>query len=49
MPQHQPVYVICQSGMRSKKAVRQLKKQGISAIHVKGGMHQWNGPIQGGK
>ncbi|MGX7195999.1 rhodanese-like domain-containing protein [Enterococcus olivae] len=43
------VYVICQSGMRSRQAAKQLKKKGYEAINVRGGMNQWTGKIRGGK
>jgi len=37
------VVVICQSGMRSSKAARQLKKLGFKKItNVKGGMGAWS-------
>ncbi|CEG25817.1 rhodanese-like domain-containing protein [Bacillus sp. B-jedd] len=37
------VVVICQSGMRSSKAARQLKKLGFKKItNVKGGMSAWS-------
>lgn len=39
----QPVYIICQSGMRSKQATRILSKKGVEAINVRGGMSQWHG------
>lgn len=32
------VYVICASGSRSKRAVKSLRKRGINAINIKGGM-----------
>jgi rhodanese-related sulfurtransferase len=36
------VVVICQSGMRSQKASKQLKKLGFSKVtNVKGGMSAW--------
>lgn len=35
----QRVYVICQSGMRSKQAVKILRKNGIDAINISGGMN----------
>ncbi len=38
-----PIYVICQSGMRSSSAVKKLKKMGVEAINVKGGMNSWSG------
>lgn len=44
-----PVYLICQSGMRSKNAAKQLKKMGYNVINVRGGMNQWTGKIRGGK
>ncbi|ALS35607.1 rhodanese-related sulfurtransferase [Enterococcus rotai] len=43
------VYVICQSGMRSRQAVKKLKAKGIGAINVKGGMSAWRGAVRGGK
>ena len=45
----QPLYVICQSGMRSKKAAAILNKKGYTAINVRGGMNQWTGKTRGGK
>ncbi|WP_213016847.1 rhodanese-like domain-containing protein [Desemzia sp. RIT 804] len=36
-------YVICQSGMRSKKATKMLLKQGYDVINVRGGMLSWSG------
>lgn len=41
-------YVICQSGMRSRKAAGVLKKKGYDVINVRGGMMQWNGKTRGG-
>lgn len=41
----EPVYVICQSGMRSKQATKILLKQGVDAINVEGGMNNWTGEI----
>lgn len=45
----QPVYVICQSGMRSKRAAKALKGSGYKPINVRGGMSQWSGSVRGGK
>ena len=47
--QEAPVYVICQSGMRSKQATKELKKTGYDVINVRGGMNQWFEPTVGGK
>lgn len=44
-----PVYVICQSGMRSKRAAKLLKANGIDVTNVAGGMANWTGPVKGGK
>lgn len=43
------IYVICQSGMRSKQAAKILKKKGYEVVNVTGGMNRWNGPTRGGK
>ncbi|MGX7418596.1 rhodanese-like domain-containing protein [Carnobacterium gallinarum] len=43
------IYVICQSGMRSKQATNILKKKGYQAINVRGGMNRWTGPVKGGR
>jgi rhodanese-related sulfurtransferase len=41
------VVVICQSGIRSSKAARVLKRKGFSNIaNVKGGMSAWNKQIE---
>lgn len=42
----EPLYVICQSGMRSKQAVKRLRRLGYEAINVTGGMSQWRGNIK---
>ncbi|MBF8808600.1 MAG: rhodanese-like domain-containing protein [Enterococcus lacertideformus] len=46
---NEPVYVICQSGMRSKQASKELKKMGYDVFNVRGGMNQWFEPTIGGK
>lgn len=43
------MYVICQSGMRSKKAAKFLMKQGHDVVNVRGGMMSWSGVRKGGK
>ena len=48
-PKGEAVYVICQSGMRSKRASQQLRKMGYDAINVKGGMAAYQGKTIGGK
>lgn len=45
----EPLYVICQSGVRSKQAAKILSKMGYDATTIRGGMNQWQGPTQGGK
>ncbi|MFL4358808.1 rhodanese-like domain-containing protein [Streptococcus uberis] len=41
----QKVYIICHSGIRSRRASQKLRNKGYHAIHVKGGMMAWSGPI----
>lgn len=43
------IYVVCQSGMRSKQGAKILQKKGYPAINVKGGMNRWDGPMRVGK
>ena len=35
------LYLICQSGVRSKLAAKKLKKKGYHVINVRGGMKTW--------
>ena len=42
-------YVICQAGMRSKKASKLLMKKGYDVVNVRGGMSSWAGVTKGGK
>lgn len=37
------VFVICQSGMRSRQAYKILTKKGIDVTNVRGGMNAWRG------
>lgn len=46
---NETIYVICQSGMRSKRAAKVLQKKDYQVINVRGGMNQWNGKVRGGK
>lgn len=42
IPKDKEIIVICQSGMRSKQAVKQLKKAGYPNVtEVSGGMNAW--------
>ncbi len=44
LPRDKEVVVICQSGMRSSQACKQLKKLGYEKItNVRGGMSAWRG------
>lgn len=47
--QKSEIFVICQSGMRSKKAAQILEKNGYDAVNVRGGMSRWRGRTRGGK
>lgn len=42
-------YVVCQSGMRSKKAAKILMKNEAEVVNIRGGMMSWSGPTRGGK
>ena len=37
-PTNKEIVVICQSGMRSKAACKQMKKLGLNVTNVRGGM-----------
>ncbi|TLQ13654.1 rhodanese-like domain-containing protein [Lactococcus raffinolactis] len=39
------VAVICQSGMRSRRACKILKKKGLDVVNVNGGMMAWKGKM----
>jgi rhodanese-related sulfurtransferase len=41
LPTDQPVYVICQGGVRSHQAVVYLRQRGIDAVNVAGGTAAW--------
>lgn len=44
LPKDKKIVVICQSGMRSGQACKQLKKTGFENItNVRGGMNTWRG------
>lgn len=36
-------YIMCQSGMRSQRTVRQLQKEGFDVVNVKGGFGAYSG------
>jgi NADPH-dependent 2,4-dienoyl-CoA reductase/sulfur reductase-like enzyme len=40
--QDSKVYVICQSGMRSRQATKILNKKGYDVTNIRGGMSQWD-------
>lgn len=48
-PKGEVVYVICQSGMRSKRAAHLLKEKGYRVANVRGGMAAYQGKTIGGK
>jgi rhodanese-related sulfurtransferase len=44
LPRDKDIIVICQSGMRSQTACKQLKKLGYANVtNVRGGMNSWRG------
>ncbi len=36
------LYIFCKSGKRSLRAIKHLKKHGISGINIEGGIEAWN-------
>ncbi|MGT2910782.1 rhodanese-like domain-containing protein [Streptococcus cameli] len=42
-------YLLCQSGVRSKRAARVLQKKGCQVVNIKGGMSAYTGKVTGGK
>ena len=47
-PKEKPVFVYCLRGMRSRRAVRMLKRQGYTDVRSIGGIMQYNGPVESG-
>lgn len=44
LPKDREIFVICQSGMRSTQACKQMKKLGYHNVtNVRGGMNAWRG------
>lgn len=41
IPKQRQVLVICQSGMRSRSAAKQLREMGFDVLNVSGGMSAW--------
>ena len=41
LPKDKDIYVICQSGMRSKAACKQMKKLGYNVTNIRGGMNAY--------
>ncbi len=47
IPKDKPVYLYCQSGMRSKQAGKMLRNNGCSQLaHLTGGIMAWDGPTK---
>ncbi len=46
IPKDKPVYLYCQSGMRSKQAASQLSANGYTEVyHLQGGILTWKGNV----
>lgn len=45
IPKDQPVVVYCHAGMRSYNAAAWLKRQGVNALSMSGGIDQWSRQI----
>lgn len=48
LPEGRPVGVLCRSGRRSAQATVILRKAGIEAVNVRGGMLRWHGVVPDG-
>lgn len=47
VPKDQKVFLYCQSGIRSKRAARLLKRNGCTnLVELKGGIMTWKGPMK---
>ncbi|MEG0254376.1 MAG: rhodanese-like domain-containing protein [Vagococcus sp.] len=44
-----PIYIICQSGARSKQAAKYLNDQGYEAYNIDGGLMRWTKQLKVGK
>lgn len=52
LPRDRQVFVVCATGVRSKKAAGMLRSHGVQAINVKGGTAAWQRagkPLQRGR
>lgn len=47
--ENKKIYVICQSGMRSKQGAKILQRRGYDIVNVKDGMNAWNGSVKRGR
>lgn len=39
------IYLVCQAGVRSKRAAKILRRKGYTAINVRGGTAAWSGEL----
>jgi rhodanese-related sulfurtransferase len=45
LPKDQPIVIYCHAGMRSFNAASWLKRQGVKALSMSGGIDQWSREI----
>lgn len=47
LPSDHPIYLYCQSGMRSRQAARMLTARGFTNMaHLRGGIRAWRGTVR---
>lgn len=46
LPSDQPIVAVCRSGNRSGMATSMLRKSGLEALNMVGGMNAWRGPVE---
>jgi rhodanese-related sulfurtransferase len=46
LPKGQKIVVVCRSGNRSGMGTNILRKAGLDAINMAGGMNAWRGPVE---
>lgn len=46
LPKDHPIIAVCRSGARSGVATNLLRKAGLQALNMRGGMNAWRGPVE---
>ena len=46
LPKDRQIIAVCRSGARSGMATTMLRKAGLQALNMSGGMNAWRGPVE---